>query len=152
MQAGNGGDLRELTTSHGFAGLLVEHVEFMNRQPGFTYTPNYLEARQTLLISIMMSEPKSLTAELGKRLWVALVGQGAHTFNNRQLGWVALNTVAAKCSPKNPFLQACFREYLPALDSECYHLGALEFTRMALQMWLSEATEIGRASCRERVF
>lgn len=141
MLSSNLSDLHILTHGHGLARLMLEHVEFMNKQSGAGLTPNNLEARHALLSAIIINEPGSLTADLGKRLWVALVGQGAPTFDARRLGWQILNNAAAKNSTQNPFLQSCFKEYLPTLDPECYQLGALDFTRTALQIWYSETTE-----------
>lgn len=136
-------DLHILTTNHGLTRLMVEEVEFTNQPLQPNSVPANInsparQARRDLLLAIILNEPRTITSDLGERLWTAFVGQGARSSADREIAWQILNSAATKASSKNAFIGTCFKEYLPRLEPQCYTIGSLDFTREAIQAWLRE--------------
>lgn len=137
-------DLNILTTNHNLTRLMVEAVENTNASLQQASIPANFnspvrQARRELLLAIILNEPKTLTPDLGKRLWDALVGNGAQSVADKETSWQILNSAAAKASSRNSFINTCFKEYLPTLEPRSYTIGALDFTREAIQAWLRDA-------------
>lgn len=144
MLQNNVPDLHVLTNDHDLTRLLVEHLEFTNKYRGSDTTSTELRAlntRHQFLQCAITMEPDSLSGDLGKRLWIALVGRGAQTYENRTLGWQVLNNATSRFPSGNSFLRTCFKEYLPALDPECFQVGTLAFAKVALDIWYLETQE-----------
>jgi ubiquitin carboxyl-terminal hydrolase 34 len=140
-------DLHILTTNHGLTRLMVEELEFTNSSDRLTSVISNTnsparQARRELLLSIIVHEPSTITAELGTRLWNLLVGRDAQSNANREIGWQILNSAAKKASSTNVFIATCFKEHLPNLNPECYTIGSLDFAREAMFAWLSEAGDL----------
>jgi len=136
-------DLHVLTTNHGLTRLMIEELEFTNISEQSTSASTNTnsparQARRELLLAIINYEPSTITFELGTRLWNLLVGRGAQSSQNREVGWQILNS-AAKKSSSNIFVATCFKEHLPKLDPECYTVGSLDFARASIISWLNEA-------------
>jgi len=137
-------DLHILTTNHGLTRLMVEEVEYTNKSTHPNPVPANVnsparQARRDLLLAIILQEPRTLTSDLGKRLWDSFVGKDARGFAERETAWQILNSAATKASSRNTFIDTCFKEYLPTLEPQCYSIGSLDFTREAIQAWLREA-------------
>ncbi|KFY87186.1 hypothetical protein V500_07114 [Pseudogymnoascus sp. VKM F-4518 (FW-2643)] len=134
-------DLRILTAERDLTKIMIEEVEYTNRpQEPNSVPPNFnspaRQARRDLLLAIILNEPRSITPDLGERLWTAFVGQGAQSPADREIAWQILNSAAAKVSSRNVFIATCFEKYLPKLEPQCYTIGSLDFTREAIQAWL----------------
>lgn len=134
-------DLRILTTDHGLTRLLVEQLESIaddefHAQHQTVGTSPAVHARRELLLSIILNEPKTLSGELGERLWNVLVGTKAKSLSVRNTSWLILNTAVKKTSPNNEFLESCFRDHLRKLPPQCYTAGSLDFAREAVLTWL----------------
>lgn len=134
-------DLRILTAERNLTKIMIEEVEYTNRpQEPNSVPPNFnspaRQARRDLLLAIILNEPRSITSDLGERLWTAFVGQGGQNPADRETAWQILNSAAAKVSSRNVFIATCFEKYLPKLEPQCYTIGSLDFTREAIQAWL----------------
>ena len=140
-------DLHILTTNHGLTRLMVEELEFTNSSERIASDVSNAnsparQARRELLLSIIVHEPSTITADLGTHLWNLLVGRDAQSNANREVGWQILNSAAKKDSSPNVFIATCFKQHLPNLDPECYTIGTLDFAREATFAWLSEAGDL----------
>ncbi|ELR08910.1 hypothetical protein VC83_05858 [Pseudogymnoascus destructans] len=136
-----GTDLRILTVERDLTEIMIEEVEYTNRpQEPNSLSPNFnspaRQARRDLLLAIILNEPRSITSDLGERLWTAFVGQGGQSPADRETAWQILNSAAAKVSSRNVFIATCFEKYLPKLEPQCYTIGSLDFTREAIRAWL----------------
>ena len=134
-------DLRILTAERDLTKIMIEEIEYTSRpQEPNSVSPNFSsparQARRDLLLAIILNEPKSITPDLGERLWTAFVGQGGQSPADREIAWQILNSAAAKTSSRNVFIATCFETYLPKLEPQCYTIGSLDFTREAIQAWL----------------
>lgn len=136
-------DLRKLTIEHCLTSLVVQELESAVAEDRFTFTPSVRNspvslARRDLLLSIILNEPGTLTAELGTKLWNLLVGCESKSVADRSTSWFILNNAVKKSSVNNAFIATCFETHLPALPPHCFTTGSLEFARAALSAWLEE--------------
>ncbi|CAJ2510159.1 Uu.00g060590.m01.CDS01 [Anthostomella pinea] len=90
------------------------------------------QARRKFISIIIMHHGSTIDTDLGPRLWDLLVGNGATCYDDRRVAWEDLNQALKKTGLKNPFLDACLREYLPSLSPSWYCPGSLVFVREVL--------------------
>lgn len=126
-------ELEYLTETHDIVRLLVEEVE---SAVGATPDQSVLvlagqanQARRDLISQIIHFQPKSITEELGTRLWEVLVGSKALNAADRTAAWQTISTVGKNSGFQNPFLQICFSRHLPHLSASWFCDGMLNFVK-----------------------
>lgn len=134
---GNVQALQLLIAEHNLTQLLADELESTiarAKVAGFTpvYASPISHARRRLISAIIVNHGSTIDAELGRRLWDLLVGDGAACQDDRKVAWEDLNTALRRTRLDNPFLNACLREYLPKLPPNCYCKGSLAFVREAI--------------------
>ncbi|ATY63267.1 ubiquitin C-terminal hydrolase [Cordyceps militaris] len=126
-------ELQHLTDAHDIVRVVVEdlgsavHTACDLSTVVLAGPANY--ARRDLISQIIHFQPKSITEELGTRLWEVLVGAKARNTADRVAAWQTISTVGNNSSFQNPFLQACFSKHLPNLSASWYCEGMLNFVR-----------------------
>lgn len=135
-------ELQVLAAEHGITKLLVDELEHAIATShangcGAVLTGTANQPRRELLAGIIRHQPATLTADLSRRLWDLLVGQGAACQDDRKTSWISINSIW-RLSKDNPFLTTCFHEYLPSLPREFFCNGALDFIREAISPQLND--------------
>lgn len=136
-------EIRDLVTEHNLTTLIVQRLEESNltrkasttstKTPDFDLSAACLES----LLFVIDRQPESINANLGQRLWTALVGDRFIPAVQRQNAWVMLNNVLRK-SHNNVFLQSCFNSHFSELPPECFLSGTLEFAKEMIGIWLEQ--------------
>ncbi|KAG7410771.1 Ubiquitin carboxyl-terminal hydrolase 34 [Fusarium oxysporum f. sp. rapae] len=90
------------------------------------------QPRKEFIANLIQLEPPSITEDLGVKLWDMLVGPISLSPDDRRVGWEILNSLHRRNNNGNPFLQACLTYHLPALSSEYFCEGMLEFLRIEI--------------------
>ncbi|KAL0931794.1 ubiquitin carboxyl-terminal hydrolase [Colletotrichum truncatum] len=139
-------ELRVLTTEHNLTALLVDELEHAIEQGKQAGIPMVLcehinSPRRELISCILNHEPTTVSADLGPRLWDMLVGHGTACQEDRNAGWLIINTIPDSALG-NPFLSVCFTEYLPNLARDCLCEGALQFVRSAVLPRVNDINDI----------
>lgn len=139
----NLGDLHVLTTEHGLTKLIIEDLQLTildDSLPSNNSVRNSpaSRARRDLLLTIIINEPGTISADLGSQLWNLLVGNESRSVTDRNMSWQILNSAVKKSGPNNVFISSCFRQYLPKLSPDCFTIGALDFAREGVFAWLQE--------------
>ncbi|KAK4227673.1 ubiquitin carboxyl-terminal hydrolase 34 [Podospora fimiseda] len=123
-----------LAYQYELAKILIDELEGAvprGRAAGFPAVlsgPNNTPRRELLSV-LIISQPASLTGDLGLRLWELLVGPRAACKEDRDIAWQLLNSAMKQ---GNGFTHTCFFKYLPLLDPEYFCQGSLEFVREIL--------------------
>ncbi len=71
-----------------------------------------------------------------------LVGRDAACQEDRDAFWKLVNPHVKRFRQDNPFLETCFREYLPGLPADCFCEGVLDFVRGILLPLVNDASSI----------
>lgn len=133
MRPAISGELHYLTETHDVVRLVVEELEFVvtaATNPSTQVLAGQAnQARRDLILQIIHFQPKSITEELGARLWEALVGSKALNATDRSAAWQTVSTAGNNSGFQNPFLQICFSKYLPQLAADWYCEGMLGFVK-----------------------
>ncbi|KAK3375132.1 hypothetical protein B0H63DRAFT_268265 [Podospora didyma] len=140
-------DLHTLTSEHDLTKLLVDELEaaiIAARRAGFHSVLHGSQntPRRELLMFTVCHESSTITKPLGLKLWHLLVGSGALCREDRDVGWLLLNTSLKRSAGGSPFTSTCFSEYLPTLLPECFCTGALDFVREGVIPLVNDATSI----------
>ncbi|EXM05230.1 hypothetical protein FOIG_05225 [Fusarium odoratissimum NRRL 54006] len=90
------------------------------------------QPRKEFIANLIQLEPLSITEDLGVKLWNMLVGPISLSPDDRRVGWEILNSLHRRNNNGNPFLQACLTYHLPALSSEYFCEGMLDFLRIEI--------------------
>ncbi|EWZ34942.1 hypothetical protein FOZG_12739 [Fusarium oxysporum Fo47] len=90
------------------------------------------QPRKEFIANLIQLEPLSITEDLGVKLWGMLVGPISLSPDDRRVGWEILNSLHRRNNNGNPFLQACLTYHLPALSSEYFCEGMLDFLRIEI--------------------
>ncbi|KAH7221013.1 hypothetical protein BKA60DRAFT_48685 [Fusarium oxysporum] len=90
------------------------------------------QPRKEFIANLIQLEPLSITEDLGVKLWDMLVGPISLSPDDRRVGWEILNSLHRRNNNGNPFLQACLTYHLPALSSEYFCEGMLDFLRIEI--------------------
>ncbi|KAL5613580.1 hypothetical protein FOVSG1_002643 [Fusarium oxysporum f. sp. vasinfectum] len=90
------------------------------------------QPRKEFIANLIQLEPPSITEDLGVKLWNMLVGPISLSPDDRRVGWEILNSLHRRNNNGNPFLQACLTYHLPALSSEYFCEGMLDFLRIEI--------------------
>ncbi|RKF63805.1 putative ubiquitin hydrolase [Golovinomyces cichoracearum] len=136
-------ELLFLTTKYDLTRLFIDELESLivgKRFSSFQLlkaTPAAY-AYRSLLLRIIKVAPTTITPDLGKRLWDALVGSESLSCIERSIWWQTLNIAVKQSQRNNIFLTNCFQNYLPNLSPNCFTPGALEFAREAVLNWLED--------------
>ena len=139
-------ELPYLVANHNFTQLMVEKLEESNfRRRGSTASvnsPDYDLSAACLeaLMLVIVNQPEKIGADIGKRIWLALVGDPSTPTGQRHNAWALLND-ALKKSRRNQFLRSCFQLYLSDLPAECFETGTLEFAKQMIEVWLEDVDE-----------
>ncbi|KAJ6786527.1 hypothetical protein PWT90_07046 [Aphanocladium album] len=136
------GELRYLTETHDIVRVVVEELESAlgsaSSESTLVLAGHANQARRDFISQIIHFQPKSLTEELGARLWELLVGSKALNAANRSAAWQTISTVGNNSGFQNSFLQTCFSKYLPQLSPEWYCEGMLSFVKENIQLLVSD--------------
>ncbi|KAB5570070.1 hypothetical protein GE09DRAFT_957769 [Coniochaeta sp. 2T2.1] len=143
-------ELTQLSAEHDLVRLLIDEFEAaipVARAAGFpAVLSGWHNAPRREMITVMMyySEATSLPNDLGHKLWSLLVGSGAACREDRDAGWQILNSrVGRQEGAANPllntFTKGFFTEFLPALPSEYFCKGALDFLRAIILPLVDDA-------------
>ncbi|RAL60589.1 hypothetical protein DID88_009784 [Monilinia fructigena] len=132
-------DLETLATQHGLTRLMVDELELNiagNRSLAYDSPANL--ARREILQQVILTEPDTINAQLGTRLWNLLVGSQSNDTADRLAGWDILNDAFQKQKFDNRYLSICFHKYLPKLEPTYFLEGTLRFVRSGLYSLLEE--------------
>ncbi|KAF5245444.1 hypothetical protein FANTH_7352 [Fusarium anthophilum] len=130
-------EMRWLVEHHGLTRLVIEELEHAIGAGQAAGIPAVLscsvnQPRRELIANLIQLEPPSITEDLGVKLWDMLVGPMSLSPDDRRVGWEILNSLRRKNKNGNSFLQACLTYHLPALSSEYFCEGMLEFLRIEI--------------------
>jgi ubiquitin carboxyl-terminal hydrolase 34 len=144
-------ELRVFASENDLVRLLIDEMEAAVAAAcaaGFpaVISGTYNTPRRDMIKFIVHTEPLSITAELGRKLWNLLVGSGAACRDDRDVGWQILNHRIVRPQSvvplTNAFISTCFEEYLPTLPSECFCAGTLEFVRSNILPLVNDVNSI----------
>ncbi|KAF5594822.1 ubiquitin carboxyl-terminal hydrolase 34 [Fusarium subglutinans] len=130
-------EMRGLVEHHGLTRLVIEELEHAIGAGQAAGIPAVLscsvnQPRREFIANLIQLEPPSITEDLGVKLWDMLVGPTSLSPDDRRVGWEILNSLRRKNKNGNSFLQACLTYHLPALSSEYFCEGMLEFLRIEI--------------------
>ncbi|KAF5579523.1 hypothetical protein FPCIR_11057 [Fusarium pseudocircinatum] len=130
-------EMRWLVEHHDLARLVIEELEHAIGAGQAAGIPAVLscsvnQPRREFIANLIQLEPPSITEDLGVKLWDMLVGPMSLSPGDRRVGWEILNSVHRKHKNGNSFLRACLTYHLPALSSEYFCEGMLEFLRIEI--------------------
>ncbi|KAF9765197.1 hypothetical protein IL306_002570 [Fusarium sp. DS 682] len=130
-------ELRCLVEEHGLTRLIIEELEHAIWAGRAAETRTVLscsinQPRREFITNLIQLEPLTITQDLGIKLWDMLVGPLSLSPEDRRVGWEILNNLHRKNNIGNPFLRACLTHHLPALSSEYFCEGMLEFLRVEI--------------------
>ncbi|KAJ3494124.1 hypothetical protein NLG97_g4280 [Lecanicillium saksenae] len=145
MRPAIAGELQYLTETHDIVRVIVEELESAlksaSSQQKLVLAGHANQARRDFISQILYFQPKSLTEELGARLWEALVGSKALNAADRSAAWQTISTVGKNSAFQNSFLQTCFSRYLPHLSPEWYCEGMLSFVKDNTMLLVSDGED-----------
>ena len=128
-------ELSLLSDQYRFVPLLVEELSHSVRpngdgQPIPLLFGDATYPRRDFITCIIQHQPKCLENDLGSRLWQILVGLESTSEQDRAAGWQILNTHGGPLTnDNNPFIQCCYKQYLPELNTGLYCDGMLRFVQ-----------------------
>lgn len=128
-------ELSLLSDQHHFVPLLVEELNHSAKpnsdgQPTPLLFGDVTYPRRDFITCIIQHQPKCLENDLGSRLWQILVGLESASEQDRAAGWQILNTQGGPLTnDKNSFIQCCYKQYLPELNTGFYCDGMLRFVQ-----------------------
>ncbi|KAF5561945.1 hypothetical protein FNAPI_3407 [Fusarium napiforme] len=130
-------EMRWLVEHHDLTRLVIEELEHAIGAGRAAGIPAVLscsinQPRREFIANLIQLEPPSITEDLGVKLWDMLVGPMSLSSGDRRVGWEILNSVHRKHKNGNSFLRACLTYHLPALSSEYFCEGVLEFLRIEI--------------------
>ncbi|KAF5568972.1 ubiquitin carboxyl-terminal hydrolase 34 [Fusarium phyllophilum] len=130
-------EMRWLVEHHELTRLAIEELEHAIGAGQAAGIPAVLscsvnQPRREFIANLIQLEPPSITQDLGVKLWDMLVGPMSLSPDDRRVGWDILNSLHRKHKNGNSFLQACLAYHLPALSSEYFCEGMLEFLRIEI--------------------
>ncbi|KAG5780405.1 hypothetical protein H9Q73_005933 [Fusarium xylarioides] len=130
-------EMRWLVEHHELTRLVIEELEHAIGAGQVAGIPAVLscsvnQPRREFIANLIQLEPPSITQDLGVKLWDMLVGPMSLSPEDRRVGWDILNSLHRKHKNGNSFLQACLAYHLPALSSEYFCEGMLEFLRIEI--------------------
>ncbi|KAM3510135.1 hypothetical protein MY10362_000174 [Beauveria mimosiformis] len=138
-------ELQYLTEKHDIVRVVVEELEsavLAASDPSVLVLAGHAnQARRDLISQIIHFQPKSITDELGTRLWEALVGSKALSAADRIAAWQTISTVGNNSGFQNPFLQVCFSRHLPHLAASWYCDGMLNFVKENVMLRVNQSEE-----------
>ncbi|KAM3565527.1 hypothetical protein ARSEF4850_001340 [Beauveria asiatica] len=138
-------ELQYLTEKHDIVRVVVEELEsavLAAHDPSVLVLAGHAhQARRDLISQIIHFQPKSITEELGTRLWEVLVGSKALNSADRIAAWQTISTVGNNSGFQNPFLQVCFSRHLPRLAANWYCDGMLNFVKENVMLRVNESEE-----------
>ncbi|PMB72966.1 hypothetical protein BM221_000383 [Beauveria bassiana] len=138
-------ELQYLTEKHDIVRVVVEELEsaiIAASGPSLLVLAGHAnQARRDLISQIIHFQPKSITEELGTRLWEVLVGSKALNAADRIAAWQTISTVGNNSGFQNPFLQVCFSRHLPHLAASWYCDGMLNFVKENVMMRVNQSEE-----------
>ncbi|KAF4442789.1 hypothetical protein FACUT_1811 [Fusarium acutatum] len=130
-------EMRWLVEHHDLTRLVIEELEHAIGAGQAAGIPAVLscsvnQPRREFIANLIQLEPPSITEDLGVKLWDMLVGPMSLSPDDRRVGWEILNSLRRKHKNGNSFLRACLTYHLPALSSEYFCEGMLEFLRIEI--------------------
>ncbi|KAF4343618.1 hypothetical protein FBEOM_2417 [Fusarium beomiforme] len=130
-------ELRCLVEEHHLTRLIVEELEHAIWAGRAAETRTVLscsinQPRREFITNLIQLEPLTISQELGIKIWDMLVGPLSLSPEDRRVGWEILNNLHRRNNIGNPFLRACLTHHLPALSSEYFCEGMLEFLRVEI--------------------
>jgi ubiquitin carboxyl-terminal hydrolase 34 len=130
-------ELHSLVEEHDLTRLVIEELEHAisaGQAAGIrvVLSCSINQPRREFITNLIQFEPPSITEDLGIKLWDMLVGPLSLSPDDRRVGWEILNNLHRRNNNGNPFLQACLTHHLPALSSEYFCEGMLEFLRIEI--------------------
>ncbi|KAM3435329.1 hypothetical protein MY4824_004910 [Beauveria thailandica] len=138
-------ELQYLTEKHDIVRVVVEELEsavLAAHDPSVLVLAGHAnQARRDLISQIIHFQPKSITEELGTRLWEVLVGSKALNSADRIAAWQTISTVGNNSGFQNPFLQVCFSRHLPRLAASWYCDGMLNFVKENVMLRVNQSEE-----------
>ncbi|KAM3512876.1 hypothetical protein MY11210_003506 [Beauveria gryllotalpidicola] len=138
-------ELQYLTERHDIVRVVVEELEsaiLAASDPSVLVLAGHAnQARRDLISQIIHFQPKSITEELGTRLWEVLVGSKALNAADRIAAWQTISTVGNNSGFQNPFLQVCFSRHLPHLAASWYCDGMLNFVKENVMLRVNQSEE-----------
>ncbi|OAQ97076.1 hypothetical protein LLEC1_00963, partial [Akanthomyces lecanii] len=138
-------ELQFLTETHNIVQLVVEELESAvsaASEPSVLVLAGHANnARRDLISQIIHFQPKSITEQLGTRLWEVLVGSKALNAADRIAAWQTISTVGNNSGFQNPFLQICFSRHLPHLSASWYCDGMLNFVKENIMLRVNHSDD-----------
>ncbi|KAF5609704.1 hypothetical protein FPANT_70 [Fusarium pseudoanthophilum] len=130
-------EMRWLVEHHDLTRLVIEELEHAigaGQAAGISavLSCSVNQPRREIIANLIQLEPPSITEDLGVKLWDMLVGPMSLSPGDRRVGWEILNSVHRKHKNGDSFLRACLTYHLPALSSEYFCEGMLEFLRIEI--------------------
>ncbi|KAL1880253.1 hypothetical protein Plec18167_003656 [Paecilomyces lecythidis] len=97
-----------------------------------SFSKNGLFSRIQLLHRLIDKVPDTLTPDLSDTLWHKILMSRKVVDQGRKALWDMLCKVTARCGKRNPFIERCIHEYIPALSPEDYSQEVLAFAEHAI--------------------
>lgn len=130
-----GADTPSLIKEEEFAKLIVEDFAHTIEAEKSTESSSQmfnerLSPRLTLIQTVILSVPDTITGDTATQLWNHAVGSQALSASARDTAWMMIFLqVIRKIVRRNSFIDQCVKEYLPRLQPRFYTPGCLSFAK-----------------------
>ncbi|KAI9853016.1 MAG: hypothetical protein M1838_002795 [Thelocarpon superellum] len=127
-------DLTMLATEGDLTRRLIDELDhhLHNTRPLDGYPP-VLKPRLDLVAEIILTEPATITAPLGKQLWDCLLNDHTLAPADRDAAWTTLCGVMNRLRARNALVDGIINDYLPTLDPRNITPAVLGFAQQAIQ-------------------
>lgn len=130
-----GADVPSLIEKEDFARLIVEDfartidAEKSTKSSSQMFNER-LSPRLTLIQTVILNVPDTITADTATQLWNHAIGSHALSASARDTAWMMIFLqVIRKIVQRNSFIDQCVKEYLPRLQPRFYTPGCLSFAK-----------------------
>ena len=129
-------ETRKLATEFDLTGLAINEIAHAvdTNQTDFTdsFSRNGFISRVHMLARIIDKVPDTITTDLGDILWKKIFMSTALVQQGRRTLWDMLCGLTGHGFMKNPFIERCIHEFVPALSPDDYSPEVLSFAKQTI--------------------
>lgn len=129
-------ELRKLATEFDLTGLVIDEIAHAvdTNKTDFTdsFSRNGFISRVQMLARLIDKVSDTITTELGDILWGRIFTSTGLVQQGRRTLWEMLCGLTSSCLKRNPFIERCMHEFIPALSPDDYSQEVLSFAKQII--------------------